>query len=123
MPHSGCKDADGASLDLYAEYAAVRGEGLAIPRDDLLPITDTLQAPGQACSTFGLHPRLTEVQTLFGEGAAALFANVGALAEPITKAEFKAKTKPLPLSLFAHNAQQACMTPAVTVACTHNLMP
>ena len=30
----------------------------------------------------------------------------GALAEPLTKAEFKAKTKALPNSLFAHNAQQ-----------------
>ena len=99
VPHSNC-DSNG---DLYAEYETVRGN-VAIPKADLLQVTDG--GGRQSCGTFGLHPKLGIVQSLFADGEAAFFANIGALAEPVTKAEFKAKTKPLPNSLFAHNAQQ-----------------
>ena len=100
VPHSNCAADKG---DLYAEYSAVRGD-VAISKTDLLQITDT--GGRQACTTFGVHPKLGVVRSLFADGDAAFFANIGALAEPITKAEFKAKTKAVPNSLFAHNAQQ-----------------
>lgn len=99
MPHSNC-DSNG---DLYASYSAVRGD-VAIAKEELLGITDT--GGRQSCTNWGLHTKLTAVQTMFADGDAAFFANIGALAEPVNKAEFKAKTKALPNSLFAHNAQQ-----------------
>ena len=33
-------------------------------------------------------------------------ANIGGLVEPVSKAEFQAKSKQLPPSLFAHNIMQ-----------------
>ena len=77
---------------------------VAIPQAQLLAVNDT--GGRQSCSTFGVHPKLHAVRSLFADGDAAFFANIGALAEPLTKAEFRAKTKKLPNSLFAHNAQQ-----------------
>lgn len=70
VPHSNCAADKG---DLYAEYAAVRGD-VAISQTDLLQITDT--GGRQACTTFGVHPKLGVVQSLFNDGDAAFFANV-----------------------------------------------
>merc|ERR1711988_1638365 len=49
------------------------------------------------------------LQSLYEDGDAAFIANMGALVEPVTKAEFEAKTKALPPSLFAHNIMQHSM--------------
>ena len=52
-----------------------------------------------------MHPRLSTVHRLFNEGDAAFLTNVGTLVEPITKAEYLAREKRVPPSLFAHNVQ------------------
>ena len=89
--------------DLFAEYDQERGN-IALANASLLPIQDNGQS--QPCSTFGMHPDLTTVQSLYNDGDAAWIANIGALVEPVTKAEYDAGTKQLPPSLFAHNVMR-----------------
>ena len=101
IPYDGC----GAS-DKFAEYHTARGE-IALEKDTLLPITAHVRSRNstQACSRFGLHPGMATVQRMYNDGDALWIANVGALDEPITKAEYDAKSKRTPAQLFAHNTQ------------------
>jgi len=78
----------------------------------VLPITPrTAQAipAGTSASTrtFGLHPFMAPMQTLFSQGRLAVLANVGTLIQPTTKAQYQAKTVAVPTSLFSHNDQQS----------------
>ena len=57
--------------------------------------------------TFALHPFMGPVQSLFNSGRLAAVANVGTLVQPITKAQFQARTVPYPVNLFSHNDQQS----------------
>ena len=98
VPHSNC-----AAVDLYAEYSAVRGD-LSLTQSELLSIS--VPSGSQPCDTFGIHPKLPLVQQLYADGDLAWIANVGALAEPISKEEVKSGTKVKPLNLFAHNSQR-----------------
>ncbi len=84
----------------YAEYAAVRGD-LALPQASLLPINPQ----GYSGPQLGVHPGMPELQSLFESGDAAFVANVGTLLQPVTKAEYLAGSKPVPLGLFSHSDQ------------------
>lgn len=68
------------------------------------PIPAGTNASGR---TFALHPFMGSLQTLFGEGRLAVLANVGTLIQPITKAQYQARSAPVPTSLFSHNDQQS----------------
>ena len=57
--------------------------------------------------TFGLHPFMGPVKTLFDAGRLAVVANVGTLIRPITKAQYEARTVAFPSNLFSHNDQQS----------------
>jgi uncharacterized protein (DUF1501 family) len=57
--------------------------------------------PGDA--SYGLHPAMTGLQTLWNEGKLACVANVGTLTWPITKATYS--TTPKPPQLRSHNDQ------------------
>jgi uncharacterized protein (DUF1501 family) len=57
--------------------------------------------------TFALHPLMAPVQSLFNSGRLAVLANVGTLITPTTKAQYTARSVPLPASLFSHNDQQS----------------
>lgn len=88
----------------FADYAEKRGGagvpgGLAIPRDQLLPITDS---SGRA---FGVHPGMPEVQQLFTDGNLAFVANVGSLIQPTTLDDYRNRRN-LPLGLFSHSDEQ-----------------
>lgn len=85
----------------YQAYATGRG-ALALPRDRLLGLSPR-STDGR---TFGLHPAMPELRDLFATGKLAILANVGTLAAPTTKEQFKAKSVPLPNALFSHNDQQ-----------------
>lgn len=85
----------------YAEYAQVRG-GLALAQNELLPINPT-NSPGM---DFGLHPSLSNVQSLFEAGNAAFVSNVGALVEPTSVNDYLNQANHLPLSLFSHIDQR-----------------
>ena len=107
VPHSGCT-AGNVSTN-YETYETLRGgvtEGVALAHGDLLPISTTASYASQPCTTLGVHPSLSSVQQMYNNGDAAFFANVGTLVEPMTKAEYLAKEKLRPPSLFAHNVQQ-----------------
>jgi uncharacterized protein (DUF1501 family) len=57
--------------------------------------------------TYGLHPSLAEIATLFEQDAAcAICANVGPLIEPTTKDQLLSQSVRLPPQLFSHNDQQ-----------------
>jgi uncharacterized protein (DUF1501 family) len=85
----------------YAAYAKGRG-ALALPQAAVLPITPK-NSDGR---TWGLHPALPELKSLFDQGKFALLANVGTLAYPMTQAQYTSGSVPRPLQLFSHNDQQ-----------------
>jgi uncharacterized protein (DUF1501 family) len=78
--------------------------GLAYAQGSLLPIN--LKTP-QSGRTFALNPNLTGVQNLFNAGRAAIVSNTGTLVAPVTKAQIKANSVPLPASLYSHFDQSA----------------
>jgi uncharacterized protein (DUF1501 family) len=92
----------------YANYLNIRKSlssgGLALDQSSLLPITAKTAQNG--FTQFGLHPQLTALQTLFGTGNLAFMANVGSLVQPVTRAQYLAKTLPVPANLFSHSDQQ-----------------
>ena len=110
IPHSGCVNASGGAHDLFADYEAVRGPVIALPKSTL----NTIDASGssQVCSTFGVHPVYQTAHTLYSQEKpeAAFIANVGPLVQPISKHQFDRRkrdsTVRLPPGLFAHNVQQ-----------------
>ncbi len=92
--------------DSWAAYNAVRGQGgssIALAADKVLRINPA-NAQGRS---FALHPSLSNLQRLFNnDKRVAIVSNVGALIEPVTKAQYESKTKRLPAKLFSHNDQQ-----------------
>lgn len=85
----------------YNVYAASR-QNMAIAQDELLPI-NPLTPDGTA---YGLHPMMSEIQTLFETNRAAFVTNVGPLIEPTTKDQILNQAALLPPQLFSHNDQQ-----------------
>jgi uncharacterized protein (DUF1501 family) len=86
----------------YAQYAAARpaSSGIQLAQGALLPIQ-----PVNTGTPLGLHPALTQVQTLFKQNKAAVLANVGTLLAPTSQAQYTAGQRPL--SLYSHSDQQA----------------
>jgi uncharacterized protein (DUF1501 family) len=87
----------------YDKYAAARGI-LALPRASLQNLT--LATPDPAGREYAFHPNCPELKTLFDTGKLAIISNVGTLIYPVTKAQYTAKSVPLPPQLFSHNDQQ-----------------
>ena len=85
----------------YAAYATAR-TNLALPQASLLDFTPKT-SDGR---TWGLHPSVGELNTLFGSGRLALLANAGTLVYPTSKAQYTARSVPLPPQLFSHSDQQ-----------------
>jgi len=84
----------------YQNYASIR-ENLALSQGSLLPIVmKTGKVP------YGLHPQLPGLQALFNGGQLAVVANVGTLAQPVTRAQYKQGSATLPVNLFSHSDQQ-----------------
>ncbi|HRE81869.1 MAG TPA: DUF1501 domain-containing protein [Opitutaceae bacterium] len=85
----------------FAAYAAAR-TALALPSGAALPISTTA-SDGR---TWGVHPSMSAFHQLYGNGKAAILANVGTLLYPTTKAQYSARSVPLPPQLFSHEDQQ-----------------
>ena len=85
----------------YGAYALARptSSGINLPQSALLPIQ-----PSSTLS-FGLHPNMAELQSLFNQRNLAVVANVGTLIKPISKAQYN--TSNVPMQLFSHSDQQA----------------
>jgi uncharacterized protein (DUF1501 family) len=82
----------------YAQYAALR-TALAIPQGSLNILSSKAGAP-----SFGLHPALTNIARLYNSGDAAIVANVGPLATPLTKAQILSNPALAPEALLSHPA-------------------
>jgi uncharacterized protein (DUF1501 family) len=90
----------------YTLYQAQRPT-LAYARDAL---TATALTPSVALADgrqYALAPELSPLLPLFNSGQLGVMLNVGTLIQPTTKAQYTAKTVPLPPKLFSHNDQQS----------------
>ena len=99
---NGGNDCNNLMVDLnqYAGYNTVRGaSGLAIPQGNLLQISPS------SGGSYGLHPMLPEIKTLFDQGKIAVVSNVGPLVEPLTRTTYQNGTGKKPLQLFSHSDQ------------------
>jgi uncharacterized protein (DUF1501 family) len=83
----------------YTAYQQSRST-LALPQAQLLP----LQIGGQA--TFGFHPNMPEMQSLFNnQQTLAVLANVGTLVQPTNQQAYQ-QSQNLPENLYSHSDQQ-----------------
>jgi len=89
-----------ADNDQFAEYASIRSD-LALDQNSLLVLPGTT---GNGRS-YGLHPGMAELQSLFASGDAAMIANVGTLLEAFDADAVQNGTAKLPLGLYSHADQ------------------
>ena len=78
----------------------------------VLPITSAIANPvppgtNSPARTFALNPHMGALLPLWTGGRLAIAANVGPLIQPTTKAQYKARSVPLPANLQSHNDQQS----------------
>jgi uncharacterized protein (DUF1501 family) len=83
----------------YSLYAANRGP-LALAQSSLLPIVT-------GNDTYGLHPSMPELQSLYNAKKAAIMANVGMLVSPTNRDSYLAANggAAVPAALFSHSDQ------------------
>jgi uncharacterized protein (DUF1501 family) len=84
----------------YTEYATAR-QNLSVPQSSLLPIN----ANTPDGRVYGFNADCQELQFLYNNSNLAVLANVGVLTQPTTRAEFQARSVPLPPQLFSHSDQ------------------
>jgi len=117
--YAGLRRQDQGSLALLRSGTPDKTKAVGTPEwlGGVLP----LKVNGLASTAqLGLHPMLPDLQRLFNEQRRlAVLANVGPLAEPLTKQEYVNNTKRKPKKLFSHNDQactwQALMPEGATV--------
>ena len=84
----------------FNAYKAARGS-LALP-DQNTPVLDVTAVNG---SLYGFNGGLQPIHPLWATKQLAVVANVGLLVQPTTRAQFLAKTVPVPTNLFSHSDQ------------------
>ena len=84
----------------YNQYATTRSN-MALQQDELRAITPNT-AQGM---DFGLHPAMSNFQSMFDSGRLAFIPNVGSLIHPITKTEYYNGSVQVPLGLYSHADQ------------------
>ena len=99
---------DGPGGSLVEGYANVRNAaGLAIAKASLLPVSP---ASG---GSYGFHPNMPEMQSLFNQGKLAVLCNNGPLVEPLTRTTYQNGTGKKPLQLFSHSDQVGLFQTAI----------
>lgn len=83
---------------LYDQYAITRSN-LALPSSDILPIN-----PSNVVGSYGFHPSMPEVQSLFENGRLATINNIGMMNQPTTRESYFNDIN-LPLGLYSHSDQ------------------
>src|SRR5437867_555833 len=70
----------------YGNYSTARNSsGLALAQGSLLSVT----VPSMSNAQFGLHPNMTELQTLYNQQKLAVVSNVGPLVYSMTRAQYQ----------------------------------
>ncbi len=103
-----------ATISNYQAYSASRSiQGLAIPQNQLLPVT----VPRLSNLAYGLNPNLGAVPSqgginagihpLWAQGKLAVVANTGNLTRPMTKTQYQQNPSWRPYQLFSHSDQVA----------------
>src|SRR5882672_6247987 len=96
------------SLDQYAQYSAARTAAqLAIPQASFLPVSPV------SGGSYGFHPNMPEMQSLFNSGKLAVLCNNGPLVEPLTRTTYQNGTGKKPLQLFSHSDQVGLFQTAI----------
>ena len=99
---------NGPAGSLIEGYSNVRaGAGLAIAQASLLPVSP---ASG---GSYGFHPNMPEMQSLFNQGKLAVLCNNGPLVEPLTRTTYQNGTGKKPLQLFSHSDQVGLFQTAI----------
>lgn len=94
---------DTASYNLYSSLRPA----IAIVRDS---VTTNVLNPAISLANsrqYALAPELKDLVPIFNAGQMGVLLNVGTLIQPTSKAEYTAKSVPLPPKLFSHNDQQS----------------
>jgi uncharacterized protein (DUF1501 family) len=107
---NGGNDGNNMFVDLnqYTAYANARSAaGLAIPQASLLPVSPAIGG------SYGFHPNMPEVKTLFDQGKLAVLCNNGPLVEPLTQSTYLNGTGKKPLQLFSHSDQVGLFQTAI----------
>lgn len=99
MPQT-CSDTNGAGRTLVEQYEFERTT-IALTEEERSQ--RVIDASGQACEQFAVHPELEILERLYNDGDLAFFANVGQLDAAVTKDDYYSKTRS---QLFAHNTMQ-----------------
>ena len=99
---------DGPAGSLVEGYSNVRNaSGLAIAKASLLPISPV------SGGSYGFHPNMSDVQSLFNQGKLAVLCNSGPLVEPLTRTTYQNGTGKKPLQLFSHSDQVGLFQTAI----------
>lgn len=98
VPHT-CSSTNDDGKTLLEQYNAERTT-VGFTDDER---TRIVNATGQPCDQFAVHPQLEIVEQLYKEGNLAFFANAGVLNAPVTKRNYNMVTK---TTLFDHNSMQ-----------------
>lgn len=107
---NGGNDGNNMFLDLsqYNTYANARNAaGLAIAQNSFLPVSPV------SGGSFGFHPNMPELQSLFNQGKLAVLCNNGPLVEPLTRTTYQNGTGKKPLQLFSHSDQVALVQTSI----------
>jgi uncharacterized protein (DUF1501 family) len=96
----------------YNKYLALRGATLSHPLANLsatalTPLAAALGGTDLAGRQYALAPNLSPLVQIFNDQKLAVLLNAGTLVQPTTKAQYAAKSAPLPPKLMSHNDQQS----------------
>ncbi|MBC7506747.1 MAG: DUF1501 domain-containing protein [Sandarakinorhabdus sp.] len=94
---------DAANHALYSGFRSA----IALARADLAATVLAPATPLPGGVQYALAPTLAPLLPIFNAGRMAAVLNVGTLIQPTTKAQYQARSVPLPPKLFSHNDQQA----------------
>lgn len=94
---------DTASHALYTGFRS----NIALARPALMPTVLNPVTALPAGQQYALAPGLSALMPLFDAGKMAVLLNIGTLVAPTSKAQYTAKSVPLPPKLFSHNDQQS----------------
>jgi uncharacterized protein (DUF1501 family) len=93
----------------FQQYTSLR-QGLALPQGSLLPVQ-----PAGGSATYGFHPSLQNISSIFTQGNASIIANCGPMDQPLTKQALTQNPSLLPQLFGSHPVSMAQWESATTL--------